>query len=57
VAGKKERWFFTTRVLENFTWKVRPTERATSERRSVISRACSHCRSLAKSSSRVSISV
>ena len=56
VAGKKRRWLRTTSVLENFTWKVRPSERASSERRSVISRAWSHCRSLSKSSARVSTS-
>ena len=54
--GKNERWFRTTSVFENFTWKVRPSDRASSERRSVISSASAHCRSFSKSCARVSIS-
>src|SRR5678815_2123755 len=39
LAGKNERWLRTTSVLENLTWNVRPSDTASSERRSVISRA------------------
>jgi hypothetical protein len=56
VEGKNRRWFRTTSVFENFTWKRRPRERASSDRRSVISRAWPHCRSLSKSSWRVTTS-
>ena len=56
LPGKKDRWFRTTRVLENFTWKRRPSERASSDSRSVISSAWGHCRSFSKSSGRVAIS-
>src|SRR5215471_8220683 len=49
-GGKNRRWLRTTRVFENFTRRVRPRERARSERRSVISRAGPHWRSHAKSS-------
>ena len=53
AAGKNERWLRTTSVFENFTWNLRPRERATSESRSVISSACPHCRSFSKSCGRV----
>ena len=55
-AGKNERWLRTTSVFESFSRSARPSARARSARRSVISSIASHCRSRSKSSGRVETS-
>ena len=55
-GGKNERWLRTTSVFESFRRSSRPSARARSTSRSVISSACAHCRSFSKSSARVSTS-
>ena len=55
-GGKNERWLRTTSVFESFSRNSRPSARARSVSRSVISSASGHCRSFSKSSARVSTS-
>ena len=55
-GGKNERWLRTTSVFESLRRSSRPSARARSTRRSVISSAWPHCRSFSKSSARVSTS-